>query len=506
MRMKPSTTQKQAWGAWYVLTAFSFFSTSQAMAWFVYSSVPAASAAYFALSETEIALLLNWGCIVYVVVALPMLAVLSSASPAALRRVVRGGAVLVFLANLLRDIPTFVPTMHTTFEPFLGSSSSSSSFSESESFVATRPTGAQAKVAKVLLHTAQILNAAAGPAVMSPVSLLSEMYFTPRLFTLTTNIAYFANGFGTSLMFVVGPALAPTAERMPALMLFQTACAVVALVLVFAHFPLPAASTAAEAQPLLSDEQENQQQQSAWKRAKETVVDFLRGARGCLCHGSAAVATLCTGVQFGFAAGWAGCLPTVLMHLGVDSQTAGWLGAGEAGASLASSLAVGALAATPCLWWRYRAMAVVLWVLTVASFGAVSLFVPYPWAAQPVVQPSHTALFGVCFVCFGLAAGGLTPLYYEILAELTHPVSPSTSAGLVALLSNIATLLVVALSPVLSASWFLALVMAVLVLCAVLCSLFVKVRYRRRIAHQSSASRLLQIADPPVTSTNTTSD
>ena len=80
------------WRGWYVLAVFSLVSMSQSMAWFVFSSVPASAAAFFALSEAELALLLNWGSIVYVAAALPLLAALATASPVALRRVLRAGA------------------------------------------------------------------------------------------------------------------------------------------------------------------------------------------------------------------------------------------------------------------------------------------------------------------------------------------------------------------------------------------------------------------------------
>ena len=475
---------------WYVLAVFSLVSMSQAMAWFVFSSVPAAAAAYFALSEAEIALLLNWGSIIYVAAALPLLAMLSTASPVALRRVLRAGAALLLLSSALRAVPALVPSLHASFSSDGSSSNGSSSSSSSSGYT---PHGAAAVGTRVLLHTAQILNALVGPVVMSPVSLLSAMYFPPRLYALATNVAYFANGLGTTLLFVLGPALAPTPARMPVLLAFTTLCAAVSCTLAFFHFPLPAglpaghatdaehgADAGDEAKPLLGG-------RAARARAGEALRAFLRGARVCLRERSAAVATLCAGLQFGFVAGWAGCLPTVLMHLGMDARTAGALGLGETGASLASALGVGVLAVTPCLRAHYRALSLVLWAVAVASLAGVALFVPAPWARAPLVSPTHAAACGVCFAAFGLSSGGLTPLYYEILAELTHPVSPSTSAGLVALLSNAATLAVVPLSPVLAPSVFLALVLAVLALCALLCATLVSVRYRRREAHLAAA-------------------
>lgn len=476
---------------WYVLAVFSLVSMSESMAWFVFSSVPAAAGAFFALSEAEIALLLNWGSIIYVVAALPLLAVLSTASPVALRRVLRAGAALLLLSSALRAIPALVPSLHASVSSDISSDNSSSSSSSGYT-----PHGTAAVVTRVLLHTAQILNAAVGPIVMSPVSLLSAMYFPPRLYALATNIAYFANGLGTTLLFVLGPALAPTPARVPVLLAFTTLCAVVSCALAFAHFPLPATprntppvdGAGDEAKSLLPAQSSSTDgtTSTGGGGARQALGEFLRGARVCLSERSAAVATLCAGIQFGFVAGWAGCLPTVLMHLGMDARTAGALGLGETGAALASSLGVGVLAVTPCLRAHYRALSRVLWAVAVASLGGVALFVPAPWAHAPLVAPTHAAAFGVCFAAFGLSSGGLTPLYYEILAELTHPVSPSTSAGLVALLSNIATLAVIPLSPVLAPSVFLALVLAVLVLCALLCTTLVTVRYRRREAHLAS--------------------
>lgn len=496
------------WRGWYVLAVFSLVSMSQSMAWFVFSSVPASAAAFFALSEAELALLLNWGSIVYVAAALPLLAALATASPVALRRVLRAGAALLLFSSALRAIPALVPSLHAS--SFDSSSNNSISNSSGDGYI---PQGSAAVITRVLLHTAQILNALVGPVVMSPVSLLSAMYFPPRLYALATNVAYFANGLGTTLLFVLGPALAPTPARVPVLLAFTTLCAALSCALAFVHFPLPPTSTSVQKSSQGSDGEDNnddsgageetkpllaspsssspqpqpqpqpaQQQQQRSGTAREALREFLHGARVCLRERSAAVATLCAGVQFGFVAGWAGCLPTVLMHLGMDARTAGALGLGETASALASALGVGVLAVTPCLRAHYRALSLVLWAVAVAGLGGVALFVPAPWAHAPLVSPTHVAALGVCFAAFGLSSGGLTPLYYEILAELTHPVSPSTSAGLVALLSNAATLVVIPLSPVLAPSVFLALVLAVLVLCALLCATLVSVRYRRREA------------------------
>ena len=51
----------------------------------------------------------------------------------------------------------------------------------------------------------------------------------------------------------------------------------------------------------------------------------------------------------------------------------------------------------------------------------------------------------------GMAQSSTSPLFYELCAELTYPVSEGTSAGVLALIWNTASLIIIFLSPVISA-------------------------------------------------------
>jgi hypothetical protein len=73
-------------------------------------------------------------------------------------------------------------------------------------------------------------------------------------------------------------------------------------------------------------------------------------------------------------------------------------------------------------------------------------------ATSGLLFPANTASLGAALAVAGLAQSATSPLLYELCAELTYPVPEGTSAGLLALLWNSFSLIVIFLSPVIPSS------------------------------------------------------
>ena len=170
---------------------------TQMMTWFTFSSIPAASMGYYGFSESELALVLNWGTIVYVAFAFLIVSFLSQAPPKRLRAAIRFGSFLILLGNIIRTIPTF----------FLNPPDNSSSSSSSEHYVSI---GWRACV-----HVGQFINSIAGITALSPVSLLSQTYFPSNQYALATTIAYTSASLGMASLFFLGPAIASSSALIP---------------------------------------------------------------------------------------------------------------------------------------------------------------------------------------------------------------------------------------------------------------------------------------------------
>ena len=87
-------------------------------------------------------------------------------------------------------------------------------------------------------------------------------------------------------------------------------------------------------------------------------------------------------------------------------------------------------------------------------------------------------VIGVLGGLSGILLGGAMPLFYELCAEVSYPVSEGSSASLLVFIENIALLLFVGLAGLISTKWQTLFVVITCVLCLVLL-IFVREKYQR---------------------------
>ena len=533
---------------WYILLSFSILVFSQCMTWITYGTVPATTRDYYGISVHQLDLLINWGCILYVVMAFPLMFVISS--PRGLAYSVRLSAVLVLLSNILRCLPSlfFPPSRHqynynnnyyhhhqqngshnTSSTSLFSSeiSSSSSNSYRSEEGEATSSAGVLA-----MLHIAQILNSCAGPISMSPCALLSHIWFEPRLRTTATTIAWVSSGLGITVSYIVCPYIAGDGG-IPRLLYVEFAVALLAFVLIFAHFPqrpndspnstleyensdndndndndetkpiLPQTDeiTSQPLQPRLTNEEHqfktaqnndsNNSNNGGYARkegqsAQEIFWECTRGIRATFSSADSALAVVAGGVQLGIGSGWGSCLPQVLAGLDFTERAAGVLSFTCSILGSASSLAIGQVNDVRAMRRRHKALALGSFAVSLAFLGAFLLYVRLPGAPHSLLTPTHAAAL-VVLCGISVSTSCITPLFYEMLAETTYPVNQAISSGLVALLGNLFAVAYLVAAPYMDPGIYVLVFIASSLLCLVLTA-FIHVRYKRQDSNSSSDS------------------
>jgi len=157
---------------WYCLLIVAGISSLQGGYWSNFGPISTPAEAYFGWKDADIALLANWGPIMYFVAAAPFAWMLDVTG---LRASAIVASALIFGGAVCRIV-------HVQPDE-LGSH---------------------------LMHAGQILNALAGPVAMSAGPVLSAMWFPPSERTFATAVVATCNYGGTCFMFTLGPLLVPT--------------------------------------------------------------------------------------------------------------------------------------------------------------------------------------------------------------------------------------------------------------------------------------------------------
>ena len=155
---------------WWVLAQYALFTALQGWAWAIPGSVGDTYVALYGLSTWTLQLFLNYGALLFLVVALPVGYAMDK--PGGIMRQVLLGSALVTAGAGLRCCAT---------DAGAGSIA--------------------------CLHASYICTALAGPAAMSAVAKLSEEWFPPGERTTATAIATIFNGLGCAFSALVGPAM-----------------------------------------------------------------------------------------------------------------------------------------------------------------------------------------------------------------------------------------------------------------------------------------------------------
>jgi hypothetical protein len=498
-----ATATHDSWTAWWVLALYSYVSGLQSLLWMTFSSVPAASRAYLGVSDATLDLWLNFGPIAFCISVAGASWVLL-ARPDGLRVSILAGAGLCFAASLLRCAPLLLPD---------GSRA-----------------GNAAGLAGV--YVGQFLNAAVAPLVVASPSYLSLVWFTEGRRNYATAVGNVANAVGRGVGFFLGPALVGGPGDIPRLLGVEAALAALPLLAAAVYLPaLPrvppspaSAGEVAKLHTMMSQAARNSKARRGGRRkgaageeegeggdaaddgssngATEALVATaleadpaaIAGGGGCLAGFRASLAsagadfaacltvpgllllTLSGGLQMAVYGAWSGTLPSVLSPRFSDGQ-AGALGSVNTFSGVVGGLVAGLATDAPALRRRLKSVVLALCLSSAAAFGVLAAALG-PAAAPSVASAlSFPALVAICGLA-GLLRGGADPLFFELSAELVHPLPAGTSGGVLTFIYHAALVVCLSLPPGVMSWSMVAMTVALVAAAALLAP--VRVAYVRR--------------------------
>ena len=399
------------------------------------------------------------------IVNLPLLVVTASfgSSSRGLRRLILGTALAAFLAGVLRLIPIW-------FDDSLASHSI------------------------YFLNIAQILNAGSGPPIQATVSRFSSIWMGSTERTFTTALLFVSNVVGSTLGFVIGPAVVKEPSDMPKYLYIQAGLATFAFLLIMAYFPhAPPTFPSKAAQQMAMNEAAEEAAAAAAAASSSTSVltplsaPFLAPVteesimptkspstiRAIFSNRSLLLLTIATGFQAGIYACWIGVLSTVLPF---SDSTCGWLSfAGSLMVSL-GGLAIGPVAVK---WNRQlRRIILILSAITIIFAGWFLMSTESIFQHDPIIPESNVYLMGVTLGITGFMVGATSPLAFEFGAELTYPIPESLSGGCFIFVQNASGLIFLFVAPHVSGAVMTAIMFGTMVMCTVLI-IPIKERYGR---------------------------
>jgi len=390
------------------------------MTWFGIAASPVAVERFLGVGAATLNLFLDYGPFAFLLFTFPAMLLVSLRHGLRLAVVVAGA--LACFGNVIRLLPGL---LHTPQSLSASSMSASSSSAETLPFVWM-----------VLLHIGQILVSSGGAVAGAAVTLLSFSWFSESGRSTATSVAWQSSNFGFSIAFVVVPLLAPSAPAVPRMLIVLCIVSALPFVISTVYFPRPVLMPPTD---------------------EPTKVKFLPGVQRCLKNPSMILCMIAGGVQNGVYGAWVSVLPQSLATLGYDPTTAGWLGFGCTLACIAGSVVVGFIA-DKWLANQPKHLAMGVWGCAIASFTWLAVALQFRLCGNVVI--------GVSLVLVGLCQGGITPMFFDMAAEITLPINQGTSAGLITLSNNVVSGLFLAISAKLSVPLFNTIVIGTFVLCA----------------------------------------
>lgn len=402
-----------------MLAVLSAFSCMQCACWFAFSSVDPALVKEFmgsaVANDATIGLLLNWGPIVGVLTAPLQIRMGASKGDASggFKASIVAGAWLVFLGSALRCAPCLA---------------------------APGRRGDRWSVA--CLHGGQILNAAAGPLCMGTVARLSCLWFPERERLFSTSVGSAANALGVVVMYPLAPRVVAAAADLPHLLYGLLAasalpalCAAVAFPAAPPHPPSAAAEAAAA--------EISGRSGAHWRDdLRLLLVRRKRADAPATAARSYGATVLAAGAVAGAATAWQGVFQTVLKGR-LTAKQIGWLGFANTGLGCVGALLVSSPAAAA--WTRRAGLRAAL----LGLLGASAAFA-LAWSLFDGLAASGGAGFFLAALglagALGGAQGAADPVFVELAAELV-PVRETTSNGLLVLVWNGTSCVLLALPP-----------------------------------------------------------
>ena len=350
---------------WWVLFVFCLISFNQSLIWVTYSPITRKTCDYYKISEAQVDLLLNWGPITN----LPLLALTAkiASSTRGLRRLIMATACVELIACVLRLIPEVIA--HSTLHPH----------------------------SLYFLHTAQILNAAAGPSVQVTVTKLSAVWFPSGERTTSTALLFVANSLGAAAGFLLGPALVDTPGDMSRFLWLQLGLAGLGFLCAFPvlprfYFPEKPRYFPSKAAAQMSDESAGLVRTGP-DGTPLVMPGFLASVRLACGNRSFVLLVLSSGLLQGVFGCWGSVLSTVIPWL--SESTCGWLSFCMSMTGVTAGVLVGPLTGHPYLRRKTKAVMLALIAGSVACGTAFMLLTPSIFDKDPVIPSQlherHTA-------------------------------------------------------------------------------------------------------------------
>ena len=382
-----------------ILFTFSLLSFNQSLFWLTFSPISNQAEVYYHTDVNTINLLLNWGPIIYI--PCQFLTFWIASVHGGLRKVVLTSSTLCTVAMLLRCVPNIL------WSP------SSSAFQSNAIW---------------FLHAAHILNAAAGPLVMSTVSQCSALWFGVNERAKATSIAIFSNNLGAAIGFLQIPAQVQSDQGtdIPNLLYTHAGMAVFASILTLAYFPAAPPTPPSHAAELMmrpipvayADDEAIVISHSRGSTAvtiarqgtavRRAVVGVLRQFWACCTNVSFLLLAIGGGGVLGVFNGWSALFNNILGPLlcdGADTCAdapviAGWFGFTSTVSAVVGGFIMGAIADTKRFSRHFKLLLLTSAALCFASFCWFIFSVPTPFASNPILA-SNTVSLGVSITLCG---------------------------------------------------------------------------------------------------------
>lgn len=489
---------------WYILIMFGFVSAFQCNTWFTFSSCPNEVEDYYHLSNagegkvnSVIDLLLNWGPIIFMIVT-PFTAYILSYPMVGLQFSVRLAVTILFIANFCRCIPCMLASNFA--HSMLGIH-----YEIDNDFWHTL----------IFLHSAQILNAIAGPLVMGPPSKLSVIWFPTNERSTATGIAALSNTCGYCFGFLMGPLMVKAGNDIPLLLYTDLALAFIPFVFIWMYFPMApkmlpsiaakyallslpvneiqqiqASSLAITAQdesekncnsinietteklPIVENKYfifnsvSDLETDDSIDIASNDKFSFYQHLKNCTLElkvlfqsKSAILLIIAGGMQPGMFAAWTAVLQDMLSPIGLSATQIGFIGF-----DISLMLMVGGLISGP-LADRYfvkqlKKLLLIFFIFMIFAVAVLLFIMPSPFYHQPliIINDGSSLLMKnlVLHIFCGFVAffdGALIPMFYELTVECAFPCSEGTSIMLLVYINNVACFVFVGIGNWLNTRW-----------------------------------------------------
>eukprot|EP01127_Copromyxa_protea_P004379 TRINITY_DN14242_c0_g1_i1.p1 TRINITY_DN14242_c0_g1~~TRINITY_DN14242_c0_g1_i1.p1 ORF type:complete len:448 (-),score=46.70 TRINITY_DN14242_c0_g1_i1:17-1360(-) len=371
---------------WYMLFIFSFLSYQQSLLWITYNTQAQTTQQFFNFSEFEVNFLLAWGPIGFLVVAPFVGYGLSSVET--FRKLVLFAAVLCGLAGGIRLIPLINPQASWSF---------------------------------AVTSIAQFLVAVAGPIVMVGPPKLSSIWFPPHERTMATAISAASNNLGSAVGYLA-PVLIESVG-FPWFLIIEGIHAVVFLVVIFAHFP-----AAPPTPPSITASAEE----------KFSLRDYWNDVKEMSKNGSFLLLVFIGGLQTGMFSAWQGLLDWILLPQGYSLVFIGYLGLGAILCGWTGSVVSGFFS-DKVFSRRFKESLIILTGIGTACFVLFTLSFPSIFSEGHILY-SQKWLVTATILSIGFIFGSTLPILYEFGVELTYPIKEASSANVLTIINNMASL------------------------------------------------------------------